>query len=92
MLQLNLMRGDADDSSLVEQILDVVCKELDQASSSSACVLWWVPSLSFYELHSDLMGEMMIEGPGEHAGQMHPRMRNLEVYVVHIEDWWRLLL
>ncbi|KAJ0047583.1 hypothetical protein Pint_15443 [Pistacia integerrima] len=38
-LQLNLTRGAAEASSLVEQLLDVVCKELDQSSLPSAGVL-----------------------------------------------------
>ncbi|KAL9337902.1 hypothetical protein Peur_069671 [Populus x canadensis] len=33
-LQLNLSRGATDGNSLVEQLLDLVCKELDQSSSS----------------------------------------------------------
>ncbi|KAI5562653.1 hypothetical protein BDE02_15G066000 [Populus trichocarpa] len=33
-LQLNLSRGASDGNSLVEQLLDLVCKELDQSSSS----------------------------------------------------------
>lgn len=41
-LQLNLTRGGADGSSLVEQLLDVVCKDLDQSNISSTGVPWWV--------------------------------------------------
>ncbi|KAE8124229.1 hypothetical protein FH972_019134 [Carpinus fangiana] len=39
-LQLNLTRGGADGSSLVEQLLDVVCKDLDQSNISSTGVPW----------------------------------------------------
>ncbi|KAJ9163749.1 hypothetical protein P3X46_023383 [Hevea brasiliensis] len=39
-LQLNLARGAADGNSLVEQFLEVVCKELDQGSLSSVAVPW----------------------------------------------------
>ncbi|GAV63786.1 PI3_PI4_kinase domain-containing protein/FAT domain-containing protein/FATC domain-containing protein, partial [Cephalotus follicularis] len=39
-LQLNLTRSTADGSSLVEQLLDVVCKELDQSNLSSAALPW----------------------------------------------------
>lgn len=34
-LQLNLSRSEADSHSLVEQLLDMVCKELDQISLPS---------------------------------------------------------
>ncbi|KAJ8771786.1 hypothetical protein K2173_026963 [Erythroxylum novogranatense] len=39
-LQLNLTRGAADGSSLVEQLLDVLCKELDQSSLTGVGVPW----------------------------------------------------
>ncbi|PON35174.1 Phosphatidylinositol 3-kinase, Vps34 type, partial [Parasponia andersonii] len=39
-LQLNLTRDAADGSLLVEQLLDIVCKELDQSFSSGGSVPW----------------------------------------------------
>ncbi|XP_065875882.1 serine/threonine-protein kinase ATM isoform X2 [Euphorbia lathyris] len=39
-LQLNLTRGAVDGSSLVEQFLDVICRELDQNSLPSTNVPW----------------------------------------------------
>ena len=39
-LQLNLTRGATDGSALVEQLLDVVGKELDQNNISSTNVTW----------------------------------------------------
>ena len=39
-LQLNLTRGAADGSPLVEQLLDVVGRELDQTNISSTSVPW----------------------------------------------------
>lgn len=39
-LQLNLTRGVADGSGVVEQLLDIVCRELDQSSSSSSGTSW----------------------------------------------------
>ncbi|XP_061349623.1 serine/threonine-protein kinase ATM-like [Gastrolobium bilobum] len=37
-IQLNLMRGAGDRSLLVEQLLDVICKDLDQGSMSSTSI------------------------------------------------------
>ncbi|KAJ4840216.1 hypothetical protein Tsubulata_002970 [Turnera subulata] len=39
-LQLNLTRSASDQSSLVEQLLDVICKELDQGSLSGISASW----------------------------------------------------
>ncbi|XP_054822227.1 serine/threonine-protein kinase ATM-like isoform X2 [Prosopis cineraria] len=39
-LQLNLLRSADDGCSLVEQLLDVVCKDLDQGSMSSSSMPW----------------------------------------------------
>ncbi|XP_048228650.1 serine/threonine-protein kinase ATM isoform X3 [Ricinus communis] len=39
-LQLNLTRGASESGSMVEQFLDVVCKELDQSSLTSITVPW----------------------------------------------------
>ncbi|XP_028778409.1 serine/threonine-protein kinase ATM-like [Neltuma alba] len=39
-LQLNLLRSVDDECSLVEQLLDVVCKDLDQGSMSSSSIPW----------------------------------------------------
>ncbi|KAI9087642.1 hypothetical protein K1719_030512 [Acacia pycnantha] len=39
-LQLNLLRSVNDGCSLVEQLLDVVCKDLDQGSMSSSSIPW----------------------------------------------------
>uniref|UniRef100_A0A2N9HF71 Telomere-length maintenance and DNA damage repair domain-containing protein n=1 Tax=Fagus sylvatica TaxID=28930 RepID=A0A2N9HF71_FAGSY len=39
-LQLNLTRGGADAGSLVDQLLDVICKDLDQSNISSTGVPW----------------------------------------------------
>lgn len=51
-LQLNFARDAADSSLLVEQLLDIVCKELDQSFLSSCSVPWLVFcfcfSLSFF--------------------------------------------
>jgi len=42
-IQLSLMRGAADRRLLVEQLLDVIYKDLDQGSSiSSTSMLWYV--------------------------------------------------
>ena len=41
-LQLNLTRGATDGSILVEQLLDIVCKELDQSISSGGSLPWLV--------------------------------------------------
>lgn len=40
--QLNLTKGGDDGNSLVDQLLDVVCKDLDQSNISSTGVPWWV--------------------------------------------------
>ena len=47
-LQLNLTRGAADGSPLVEQLLDVVGRELDQTNISSTSVPWWGFVLVFF--------------------------------------------
>ncbi|EXB94189.1 hypothetical protein L484_007852 [Morus notabilis] len=39
-LQLNLTRGATDGNILVEQLLDIVCKELDQSISSGGSLPW----------------------------------------------------
>lgn len=39
-LQLKLIRTAADGGHLIEQLLDIVCKELDQSSIASSTVLW----------------------------------------------------
>jgi len=41
-IQLSLMRGAADRCLLVEQLLDVICKDLDQGSMSSTSMLRYV--------------------------------------------------
>lgn len=46
-LQLNFTRGSSDGSFLVEQLLDVVCKELDQGYTFCSSVPWWVFSFSY---------------------------------------------
>lgn len=38
-IQLNLISGAADRCLLVEQLLDVICKDLDQGSMSSTSML-----------------------------------------------------
>lgn len=45
-LQLNFTRGSSDGSFLVEQLLDVVCKELDQGYTFCSSAPWWVFSFS----------------------------------------------
>lgn len=97
-LQLNLTRGGADGSSLVEQVLDVVCKDLDQSNISSTGVPWWV----FYSL-SDLLlfCQVIIAGVFWYAlidvynlcsGVMQLRMISLGLWVVHSVVWWNLQL
>lgn len=39
-LQLNLTKGGDDGNYLVDQLLDVVCKDLDQSNISSTGVPW----------------------------------------------------
>lgn len=39
-LQLNLTRGAADGNAILEQLLDVIGKELDQFNTSSANSTW----------------------------------------------------
>lgn len=48
-VQLNLTRGAADGSSLLEQLVEVLSKELDQLSTSSTNLPWLVffPQFSF---------------------------------------------
>ena len=50
-LQLNLTRDAADGSLLVEQLFDIVCKELDQSFSSGGGVPWLVVYFSFLFLY-----------------------------------------
>lgn len=50
-LQLNMIRGASDESSLVGQLFDIVCKDLDQSYTSIASGPWWVFLVPFVALH-----------------------------------------
>lgn len=92
-LQLNLLTGAADGCLLVDQLLDVVSKDLDLGSMSSSIMPWWV-FLLFKRFINFVMNLVAINGDLNHLypGVMVIKMIDLELWVARTVDWWNLQL
>lgn len=89
-LQLNLTRGADDGSILIEQLLDVVCKDLDQSSSPGTLSRWaplsfFFPICFYFILLAGFPLFCLI------SGVIQPRMISLEHWAIHNVVWWNLL-